>query len=397
MKKNIRLSESEFVDLIRKVIYEQSTTATGTKVIQGSAGDPYEYKKEGGKYYTRKKGSTNWILTKDQVANAIATKIFKEKISTATPSVKTPTDSVIDKSLRPDTNVGSDTTREVLKSTSINAESILAQIKDYENIVGKIGPRGFSQLQKIISQKQFASNSFIIVDKINAVAALFGPNYKFITKASIVTGMTKDTESSGGYTYREWFQATKDLALKYPDSNAGKKVKDFATKAKVSVKDLDFDKHVKKNKGGFPWSYNALKVAGYGLTPTGTYKLGTGHRDSGYAGSGKNTFPLVDVETGEKLAAALHGAAGNFRGDVIKRAEQDKSSTKEYTRVSYGCVNVPAQFISAVQKANPQYVVILPDSGDLAQLPKVTTFETWSDKIASLGEKCVRSFYDLFS
>ena len=208
--------------------------------------------------------------------------------------------------------------------------------------------------------------------------------------------MSKDTQSSGGYTYREWFQATKDLALKYPDSNAGKKVKDFATKAKVSVKDLDFDKHV-KNKPGFPWSYNALKVAGYGSTPTGTYKLGPGHRDSGYAGSGLNTFPLVDIETGERLAAAVHGAAGNFRGDVIKRAEQDKSSTKEYTRVSYGCVNVPAQFISAVQKAHPQYVVILPDSGDLAQLPKVTTFESWSDKIASLGEKCVRSFYDLFS
>ena len=138
-------------------------------------------------------------------------------------------------------------------------------------------------------------------------------------------------------------------------------------------------------------------MAGLGSTPTGTYKLGPGHRESGYAGSGLNSFPLVDIETGERLAAALHGAAGKFRGDVIKKAEQDKSSTKEYTRVSYGCVNVPAQFISAVQKANPQYVVILPDSGDLAQLPKVTTFGSWSDKIASLGEKCVRSFYDLFS
>ena len=397
MKKNIRLSETELVDLIRKVIYEQSTIATGTKIIQGPAGDPYEYKREGGKYYTRKKGSTNWILTKDQVANAIATKIFKEKISTATPSVKTPKDSVIDKSLRPDTNVGSDTTREVLRSTTINAESILAQVKRYESIIGKIGPRGFSQLQKIISQKQFATTSFIIVDKNNAVAALFGPNYKFITKAAILTGMSKDTESSGEYTYKEWFQATKDLALKYPDSNAGKKVKDFAIKAKVSVKDLDFNKHVKNKEAGFPWSYNALKVAGLGSTPTGTYKLGPGHRDSGYAGSGLNAFPLVDIETGERLAAALHGAAGKFRGDVIKKAEQDKSSTKEYTRVSYGCVNVPAQFISAVQKANPQYVVILPDSGDLAQLPKVTTFGSWSDKIASLGEKCVRSFYDLFS
>ena len=168
MKKNIRLSEAEFVDFIRKVIYEQSTTATGTKIIQGPAGDPYEYKKEGGKYYTRKKGSTTWILTKDQVANSIATKIFKDKISDDRPSVNIPKDSVINTSLRPDTSTGSDTSREVLRSTSIiGVESILSDLKKYESIVGKIGYRGFSQLQRIIAQKQFANTSFIIIDKKN--------------------------------------------------------------------------------------------------------------------------------------------------------------------------------------------------------------------------------------
>lgn len=395
MKKSIRLSESEFVDLIRKVLSEQPTT-TGAKVIKGTGSDPYEYKKEGGKYYTRKKGSTTWILTKDQVANSIATKIFKDKISADRPSVNIPKDSVINTSLRPDTSTGSDTSREVLRSTSIiGVESILSDLKKYESIVGKIGYRGFSQLQRIIAQKQFANTSFIIIDKKNAVAALFGPNYKLITKSSILTGMSKDTEKSGDVKHEDWFQATKNLALKNPDSNAGKTVQSFAKKIGVSVKDLDYNKHV-KNKN-FPYSYNALKVAGLTSTPTGTYKVGTGHRDSGYAGSGVNAFPLVDLETNKRLASALHGAAGKFRGDVIKKAEQDKSTNKEYTRVSFGCINVPEQFIFAIQKANPQYVVILPDSGDLAQLPKVTTFKSWSERIASLGEKCVRSFYELFS
>ena len=61
MKKNIRLLESEFVNLIRKVLSEQETNE---QVVKGTGNDPYEYKKEGNKYYTRKKGSSSWIETK---------------------------------------------------------------------------------------------------------------------------------------------------------------------------------------------------------------------------------------------------------------------------------------------------------------------------------------------
>ena len=80
MKRKIRLSESEFVNLIRKVLVQQTLNE---QVVQGKGSDPYEYKKEGDKYYTRRKGSTSWILTKDKVADAIATKIFKTTVSPA--------------------------------------------------------------------------------------------------------------------------------------------------------------------------------------------------------------------------------------------------------------------------------------------------------------------------
>jgi hypothetical protein len=48
------------------------------QVVQGKTGDPYEYKKEGGYYFARKKGSNKWILTRGSIANAISKK-FNQK------------------------------------------------------------------------------------------------------------------------------------------------------------------------------------------------------------------------------------------------------------------------------------------------------------------------------
>lgn len=61
------------------------------EVKQGAKGDPYEYKKEGDNYFTRKKGSPNWILAKGTSAKAIQDKIFPAtKTSSATQSVIKP-------------------------------------------------------------------------------------------------------------------------------------------------------------------------------------------------------------------------------------------------------------------------------------------------------------------
>jgi hypothetical protein len=57
-------------------ILEQKSTA---QVVQGEKGDPYEYKKDGGYYYARKKGSNNWILTRGNIALAVATKFTPVK------------------------------------------------------------------------------------------------------------------------------------------------------------------------------------------------------------------------------------------------------------------------------------------------------------------------------
>ena len=46
------------------------------QVVQGNAGDPYEYKKVGNVYYAKKKGNPTWIKTTGKISDSIAKKIF---------------------------------------------------------------------------------------------------------------------------------------------------------------------------------------------------------------------------------------------------------------------------------------------------------------------------------
>jgi hypothetical protein len=392
MKKVVGLTEADLLSIIKKVLTEQ--------VIQGKGSDPYEYKKEGGKYYTRKKGSTSWILTKDTAASAIATKIFKDILPQTTVNKPSPKITPVSSTTRPDTNIGSDTTTKQGGLVTSITKNIMGELDKATQLIGNISPRSYAQLNKIIQSKGLASDSFIIVNKDASIAALFAPNYKFVGKSPITSGYFKDTGSKEDtLTHPKWFSISKEYALKNPNTNYGKQFQGYANKIGVKVKDLDYLKHVKgKGKGVFSYSYYALKQNGYAKTPSGVYKLGNASAEKGYSGEGKNTFPLVDIETGEKLAQAVHGAAGKGRESILTKAgSEDTSKSKDYTRAGSGCVNVDANFINQMQKYNPQYVVILPDSGGSVEIPKIVPIKTWTDKVVEMGSNCVKSFFDLFS
>jgi hypothetical protein len=87
MYRKITLTESELIDLIKNIISENTLTE---QVIKGKGKDPYEYKKNGNIYYTRKKGANTWIKTSGKTSDAIASTIFTQK--TNTDKVKPPTD-----------------------------------------------------------------------------------------------------------------------------------------------------------------------------------------------------------------------------------------------------------------------------------------------------------------
>jgi hypothetical protein len=397
MKKNIRLLESEFVNLIRKVLSEQETNE---QVVKGTGNDPYEYKKEGNKYYTRKKGSSSWIETKGNVADAIATKIFKVNVGPQkTTSTKTTVSLPSTNLKRPDANVGSDTTAKIGQGSQRITKYVMGELERAAELMGKISPKSYEQLNKIIQSKGMGSDSFIIVNKDSSVASLFGPGYKYVAKSPITSGYFKDTGSKeDNLTYRKWFDLTMEYISKNPKSTDSTKVKSYADSIGVKVKDLDFDKHIKGKSPKSFYSYNVLKDKGYAKTPSGVYKLGKSGSVKGYSGTGPNLFPLVDIETGEKIAQAVHGAAGKNRESLLQKAGgEDIRASKDYTRVGSGCVNVNGEFIAQMQKYDPQFVIILPDSGATVDIPKVVPIQTWSDKIAEMGSNCVRSFINLFS
>ena len=73
MGKIVRLTESELINVIQKIVKENISE----EVVQGKGSDPFQYKKEGDKYFYAKKGSSNWMVqTNPDAIDAIENKIF---------------------------------------------------------------------------------------------------------------------------------------------------------------------------------------------------------------------------------------------------------------------------------------------------------------------------------
>lgn len=116
-----RLLESKLGD-VKPLIVEQ-------EVKQGTGGDPYQYKKEGGKYfYAKKSEGTNakWVeQTKDEGIKAIQTKIFGETPGTNQPITKpldqkTPTNTTTNTNTNTQTTLPTNTTTNTTAPTNTN-------------------------------------------------------------------------------------------------------------------------------------------------------------------------------------------------------------------------------------------------------------------------------------
>jgi len=276
-------------------------------------------------------------------------------------------------------------------------------MKDLETAIklsGQMSNSTFSQLNALKKNNSLKDSSFIIVNKNAAIASLFDNNYKFVTRSSIVTGVSTGTGEKPK-TYEEWANITLAAWKKNPASDP--KTANWVQANPTFIRSnntIDYEAYQNRNEKvkEFPFNYSASKAAGRAVTPSGAYKLGAGEKHE-YAGAPgmTNTFHLVDIETAITYPAAVHAYSDTRRGELIKKASGEGINIdKSYTRIGAGCTNVDRNFIENMLKYKPKYVIILPDAGGTVDV-KVTTIQKWSEKLLELGDKCVASLSNLFA
>ena len=84
-----KVTKNDIEDL--EGIVKSSFPLVSEQVVKGVGSDPYDYKKENGVYYAKKKSSQSWIKATGNAEKAIASKIFKDSVKR--PTTQTATDS----------------------------------------------------------------------------------------------------------------------------------------------------------------------------------------------------------------------------------------------------------------------------------------------------------------
>ena len=358
MNKIIKLTESDLINIVKQVLSEQSgpINAPGSEIIQGVGKDPYEYKKERGYYFTRKKGSNKWIKTAGKISNAIATKIFK------------------------------DNPLNVKNKKIVKRQKVKPVVQNTQKDSYKYSPRVDAELQYIKDRRPLfgrklgwnVDKPFFIYDPKFNLLFLFNKDFSLIKSTSVVDG--KDSqENTTPFTREDWCKAS----------------------------GLDFKPHVctnKTTKGKQDPGYWVLDDIAVKFIPKGIYTIAGLSRNSKYAGKGKNMFSLRDSK-GQTTAAAIHGmpsgrlTASENLESLLKAEKNNGRVPQEYldavdtiiasSNLSYGCVNIPASFVedpkvrAAVQVGVPVYVMGESEQGYLVQ-----DSSKYFDELNGDGQSC---------
>jgi hypothetical protein len=374
MKKIIKLTESDLEQIVKKVLKEQSSTNVNPKNLKlGDRGPEVEQLQQRlidmGVLKLRK-GPTGYFgeLTQRGLARAQGKPLppATQPVNTAgqKPQTKTQVQGTSGCQVIGPKTSGIQDLSQIVASFSksyptvepyalIN-RTINKYAEDY--ISQGIPQRTACELGLIQIRPGYKDKNAFIVDTLNKLLYLYNNKGQFIAKTDMISGKNKQSLDPKviAKSLMTWSEQAKSLGFEWVNGKGyvDKTGKNRKYDPEIVYADTD------KSKTRF--------------LPKGIYTTGGLNSDSEYAGKTQNVLSLNDGN--KRIAQAIHGYyVEQPRTEALKKAAEvlsnpnDKRVSKEFMDLisngqvnmaqSYGCINVPENFVPYLRKYGPNSYV----------------------------------------
>lgn len=229
-----------------------------------------------------------------------------------------------------------------------------------------------NQYKVVRTTKRFSGKSFFIVDTKENLIFLFDRNGKFVAKSPTIDGFDKqsnDTEKIKN-SLKSWREHVSDIGFKW----------DF-------LKQQYIDETKKNRVYSHQQVYSFLGKNKLRFFPKGIYKITRKYHKSNFVGNGKNTYDLNTLD-GKEMSLAIHGLyKSQYRINnmkllvsVIGSDYTDVKVSKKFKNLiyknnqngmfnnSFGCINVPQEFLELSSKNAVNSLVFVLGESDIDYL-----------------------------
>lgn len=406
MKKILKLTESDLVNIVKKVLTEQKQSYNPKNLKFGDVGNDVRELQQ--KLFDAGFLKTKTMKTTGFFGNLTNLALAKAEGKPAPKKIDT---SKYTKAISQYNNTQKVNKPVNLKATTSSSCQVItskSDIKDLEQIVSSfkksypnvepyslinrmmnryadsyksqgIPLRTSCQLALIKIRPGYKDKNSFVVDSLNKLIYLYDILGKFIAKSEIISGKNKQSLDPKvvAKSLLDWDKQVKGVGFKWVPN---KGYVDTTGKNRKFSEDIVFSE-TNKNKTRF--------------LPKGIYTTGASlEDDKGFAGETDNLLRLFDGN--KQILQAIHGYyVEQPRTEVLKKAEQvlskpnDPKVGQEFLNLvnkgsvnlsqSYGCINVPNNFLPYLRKYGPNSYVF--NIGEESENYLVNNTENYFDKM----------------
>jgi peptidoglycan hydrolase-like protein with peptidoglycan-binding domain len=271
---------------------------------------------------------------------------------------------------------------------------------------GKMSLRTAVFISEMQKENKLKNYSFLVANKKAGVISLFAPGYKFVDKSFFVSGRFKDQGlgTSNKLTYSDKYSLIVKYARDHPKEKVSIDIKNYLQKYGLDLNSNLAQYKLKSGKSfpekGSPFMRLFYSDTASGLTSPGVFKVGRqGTYAPGYTVGGSkdpqgkiptgNIFRLYTLDSNELMPMAVHGHSNPDRAKSAEEIEKNYAPltlvgnlASDKGRVGAGCLNVDRKFLEQIGKNKPEYIIILPDTGDDKELiPVIVTTSAFQDML----------------